>query len=238
MTKRSGLHSRRSLVFDNWRCNPEWILTCSMVSSDFVNSVPRMGPLAPRPIPNLESMDYTSSGLIRHHSRIRCGVVASFMLRPVCLPRKEPLISIWIWGRLGATAGLNAVEKRKIHCRELNPGHPVRRSLLSLPSWPGSKYCHVSGVRVANKAGFRICWSDMLDLYANGYSSSQSLSDTLSSSSDWTLHGKYSDFQLNCQLSLSLMLDRRSVGRSVLEWSNHLGLTTRTLLPSDSCDFF
>jgi hypothetical protein len=37
---------------------------------------------------------------------------------------------------------------------------------------------------------------------------------TLSSSSDWTLHGNYSDFQLNCQLSLSLML-RPTVSRPV-----------------------
>jgi hypothetical protein len=34
-----------------------------------------------------------------------------------------------------------------------------------------------------------------------------------------------------------LCYDRRSVGQSVLEWSTHLGLTTRFLLPSDSCGF-
>jgi hypothetical protein len=31
--------------------------------------------------------------------------------------------------------------------------------------------------------------------------------------------------------------DRRSVGQSVLEWSTHLGLTTRSLLLLDSCGF-
>jgi hypothetical protein len=31
----------------------------------------------------------------------------------------------------------------------------------------------------------------------------KSLSDALPSSSDWTLHGNYSDFQLNCQLLLA-----------------------------------
>jgi hypothetical protein len=31
--------------------------------------------------------------------------------------------------------------------------------------------------------------------------------------------------------------DRRSAGQSVLEWSTHLGLTTRSLLLSDSCGF-
>jgi hypothetical protein len=34
-----------------------------------------------------------------------------------------------------------------------------------------------------------------------------------------------------------LCYDRRSVGQSVLEWSTHLGLTTRFLLLSDSCVF-
>jgi hypothetical protein len=52
-----------------------------------------------------------------------------------------------------------------------------------------------------------------LDHYTTGYNSSQ-ITDTLSSSSDWTLHGNYSDFQLNCQSSLSLML-RPTVGRPV-----------------------
>jgi hypothetical protein len=34
----------------------------------------------------------------------------------------------WIGGWVGPTAGLDAVEKRKIfHCRELNPGLPARR---------------------------------------------------------------------------------------------------------------
>jgi hypothetical protein len=36
---------------------------------------------------------------------------------------------------------------------------------------------------------------------------------------------------------LSLMYDRRSVGLSVLEWSTHLGLTTRFLVLSDSCRY-
>jgi hypothetical protein len=34
-----------------------------------------------------------------------------------------------------------------------------------------------------------------------------------------------------------LYYDRRSVGQSVLEWSTHLGFTTRFLLLSDSCEF-
>jgi hypothetical protein len=38
-------------------------------------------------------------------------------------------------------------------------------------------------------------------------------------------------------LSWVLYYDRRSVGQSILEWSTLLGLTTRSLLLSDSCGF-
>jgi hypothetical protein len=34
-------------------------------------------------------------------------------------------------------------------------------------------YCHVSGVRVTNKTGFWIWWTNLLDLYTAGYNSSQ-----------------------------------------------------------------
>jgi hypothetical protein len=58
-------------------------------------------------------------------------------------------------------------------------------------------YCHVSGVCVTNKTGFGfddlIYWAFIqLVITVN-----KSLSDTLSSSSDWALHWNYSDFQLN-----------------------------------------
>jgi hypothetical protein len=43
-------------------------------------------------------------------------------------------------------------------------------------------------------------WLNLLDLYTTGYN--EWLSDTLSTS-DWTLHGNYSYFQLNCQFSQS-----------------------------------
>jgi hypothetical protein len=57
--------------------------------------------------------------------------------------------------------------------------------------------------------------------------------------SDWTLHGNYSDFQLNCQFKSKskLCYDRRSVGQSILVSSTHLGLNTRFLFVSDSCGF-
>jgi hypothetical protein len=57
-------------------------------------------------------------------------------------------------------------------------------------------YCHVSGFCVTNKTRFWIWWSN-LTLTQLVTTIHKSLSDILSSSSDWTLHGNYSDFQLN-----------------------------------------
>jgi hypothetical protein len=64
-------------------------------------------------------------------------------------------------------------------------------------------YYHVPGACVTNKTGFgfddRIYWTS-IQLVPTFH---KSLSDTLSSSSDWTLQENYSDFQLYCQLLLA-----------------------------------
>jgi hypothetical protein len=56
-------------------------------------------------------------------------------------------------------------------------------------------YCHVCGICVTNKTGFgfydRIYWT-FIQLVTRSH---KSLSDTLSSSSDWTIREYYSDFQ-------------------------------------------
>jgi hypothetical protein len=60
---------------------------------------------------------------------------------------------------------------------------------------------------------------------------------SLSCSSDWALHGNYSDLQLNCQSESKLCYDLRSVGQYVLVLNTHLGFKTRFLLLSDSYEF-
>jgi hypothetical protein len=57
---------------------------------------------------------------------------------------------------------------------------------VSLDECVWFQYCHVSRVSVTYKTGFWMWWSNLLNIYATGYNSSQ-ITDTLSSSSDWTL---------------------------------------------------
>jgi hypothetical protein len=68
---------------------------------------------------------------------------------------------------------------------------------MILKSISFSSYYHVSGGCVTNKKGFGFddrIYGIFLELVTRVY---KSLSDTLSPSSDWTLHWNYSDFQLN-----------------------------------------
>jgi hypothetical protein len=64
---------------------------------------------------------------------------------------------------------------------------------------------NVFGVCVTNKATSefddRIYWT-FIQLVTTVH---KSLSETLSSSFDWTLHGNWPDFQLNCQLLLAFI---------------------------------
>jgi hypothetical protein len=109
-------------------------------------------------------------------------------------------------------------------------------------------YCHVRGVSVTNNNGFWIGWLDLLTLLLQSllitikYSAIANLptSEITRTGSIlvlvlcWTLLSLYS--QLNSQLSLTLIL-RPTISRLVLESSTLLGLTSRSLLLSDSCGF-
>jgi hypothetical protein len=67
----------------------------------------------------------------------------------------------------------------------------------SFDTLKNTEYCHVPAVCVTNKTGFgfddRIYWA-VIRLVTTVHIS---LFDTLSSSSDWTLHWNYSEVQLN-----------------------------------------
>jgi hypothetical protein len=52
--------------------------------------------------------------------------VVSFKPRPLYPPGGICTGTHWIGGVVGPRAGLDAVERKILPCRELNPGHPAR----------------------------------------------------------------------------------------------------------------
>jgi hypothetical protein len=83
------------------------------------------------------------------------------------------------------------------------------------------------GVCVTNKTGFgfngRIYWT-LIQLVTTVH---KSLSDTLSSSSDWTLHGNCSDFQLNSVALLVLLCTPSYSFSSFVSYYNASARTTK-----------
>jgi hypothetical protein len=76
----------------------------------------------------------------------------------------------------------------------------------------------------------------MIEFIGPWYNCRRSLSDTLSSSSYWSLHGNYSDFQLNCLL----LLGSRYIasGRTTAQKTHALRSNgyMRTHIENTSCD--
>jgi hypothetical protein len=166
----------------------------------------------------LNHRDKTKEGLLGKSLFLRL-YVRSLSARPSCSPTKNrsvlsKLVSskLYFLCRILGNSDISQCNTWSINIAITNCGLWLHRQIKFHAFLEHRILSRVRG-SVTNTTGFWIWWSNLLNLYKTGCNSSQ-ITDTLSSSSDWPLHGNY-EFWLPSELHRTLLY---SIGLLQFSW--------------------